>query len=241
MAAARAGVERLAAELGLSPEAAAVGVLEISAWNQANALRQVTVKRGLDVRDFTLTTFGGSGSLLLCRLMDVLGIPTVLVPPDPGNVSAFGLLTVDVKNDYVLTRVCLDEHLDAAALRTSYADLTAQARDALLREGFAEDAARVPRTADLRYFGQAFEVRVPVPDGDLDRAALDAVAARFHAEHRGLYGYDFAGDPTQQVEWVNLRVSGIGPITRPEIRRRGGVETVAARPPRPGAATSDER
>ena len=113
--AARDGVERLAADLGLSPEAAAVGVLEISAWNQANALRQVTVKRGLDVRDFTLTTFGGSGSLLLCRLMDVLGIPTVLVPPDPGNVSAFGLLTVDVKNDYVLTRVSLDEHLDASA------------------------------------------------------------------------------------------------------------------------------
>src|SRR3954447_20895021 len=101
--AARAGVEDLAGRLGLSPEAAAVGVLEISAWNQANALRQVTVKRGLDVRDFTLTTFGGSGSLLLCRLMDILGIPTVLVPPNPGNVSAFGLLTVDVKNDYVQT------------------------------------------------------------------------------------------------------------------------------------------
>ena len=109
---ARRASSELAGELGLSPEAAAVGVLEISAWNQANALRQVTVKRGLDVRDFTLTTFGGSGSLLLCRLMDILGIPTVLVPPDPGNVSAFGLLTVDVKNDYVQTQVALDDALD---------------------------------------------------------------------------------------------------------------------------------
>jgi N-methylhydantoinase A len=224
--AARVGVEALAAELGLSPEAAAVGVLEISAWNQANALRQVTVKRGLDVRDFTLTTFGGSGSLLLCRLMDVLGIPTVLVPPDPGNVSAFGLLTVDVKNDYVQTQVSLHETLDVAALVTSYDGLTAQARDALVREGFAERDHVFQRTADLRYFGQAFEVRVPVPDGDLDRAALDRVAAAFHAEHRGLYGYDFAGDPSQQVEWVNLRVSGIGPITRPEIRRLPPVEHV---------------
>ena len=111
--AARRGVEELAGRLGLSPEAAAAGVLEISAWNQANALRQVTVKRGLDVRDFTLTTFGGSGSLLLCRLMDILGIPTVLVPPDPGNVSAFGLLTVDVKNDYVQTHVALDASLQS--------------------------------------------------------------------------------------------------------------------------------
>ncbi|HEX3298390.1 MAG TPA: hydantoinase/oxoprolinase family protein [Nocardioides sp.] len=234
VAAAQRGVEELAGRLGLSVAAAAVGVLEISAWNQANALRQVTVKRGLDVRDFTLTTFGGSGSLLLCRLMDILGIPTVLVPPDPGNVSAFGLLTVDVKNDYVQTQVALDGALDVDALRASYDGLTAQARDALLREGFDEPDHVFQRTADLRYFGQAFEVRVPVPDGPLDRAALDGVAAAFHAEHRGLYGYDFAGDPTQQVEWVNLRVSGIGPITRPEIRRRPPVEEAPDGPPGPG-------
>jgi len=231
--AARRGVEGLAAELGLSPEAAAVGVLEISAWNQANALRQVTVKRGLDVRDFTLTTFGGSGSLLLCRLMDVLGIPTVLVPPDPGNVSAFGLLTVDVKNDYVQTQVALDEALDVAALGTSYDALAARASDALRREGFAEPTHVLQRTADLRYFGQAFEVRVPVPAGPLDRPALDGVVEAFHAAHRGLYGYDFAGDSAQQVEWVNLRVSGIGPITRPEIQRRRGLVTGLDGPPRP--------
>ncbi|GAA1478667.1 hydantoinase/oxoprolinase family protein [Nocardioides aestuarii] len=212
VAAARAGVEELAERLGLSPEAAAVGVLEISAWNQANALRQVTVKRGLDVRDFTLTTFGGSGSLLLCRLMDVLGIPTVLVPPDPGNVSAFGLLTVDVKNDYVQTHVVLDDQLDADEVERIYDDLEARAAAALATEGFSPEQHRFVRTADVRYFGQAFEVRVPVDD-------LGSVAATFHAEHRALYGYDFATDPSQQVEWVNLRVSGIGPIQRPEIRR----------------------
>ena len=216
--AARAGVEALAGKLGLSPEACATGVLEISAWNQANALRQVTVKRGLDVRDFTLTTFGGSGSLLLCRLMDILGIPTVLVPPNPGNVSAFGLLTVDVKNDYVQTHVSLAERLDAGVVSAAYDALTRQAADALAVEGFAPAQHVFQRTADLRYFGQAFEVRVPVPEGDLDDAALAAAADAFHAEHRVLYGYDFSGDASQQVEWVNLRVSGIGPITRPEIR-----------------------
>jgi N-methylhydantoinase A len=217
--AARAGVETLAAELGLTPEACATGVLEISAWSQANALRQVTVKRGLDVRDFTLTTFGGSGSLLLCRLVDILGLPAVLVPPDPGNVSAFGLLTVDVKNDYVQTHVSLHDALDVGDLRTAYDMLTGRARAALTAEGFAEEAHVFQRTADLRYFGQAFEVRVPLPAGDLDRALLDEVAERFHAEHRALYGYDFAGDRSQQVEWVNLRVSGLGPIKRPEILR----------------------
>jgi len=237
--AARAGVESLAGKLGLSPEACATGVLEISAWNQANALRQVTVKRGLDVRDFTLVTFGGSGSLLLCRLVDILGLRSVLVPPDPGNVSAFGLLTVDVKNDYVRTHVSLHERLDPAVVRGEYDALAGQAHAALTTEGFADEDHRLLRTADLRYFGQAFEVRVPVPGGDLDAAALSEVAATFHAEHRALYGYDFAGDADQPVEWVNLRVSGIGPIRRPEIRRSpptteavssGGFETGASAP-----------
>ncbi|MFT4085192.1 MAG: hydantoinase/oxoprolinase family protein [Nocardioides sp.] len=215
--AARTGVDALATRLGLSPEACAAGILEISAWNQANALRQLTVKRGLDVRDFALTTFGGSGSLLLCRLIDILDIPTVLVPPNPGNVSAFGLLTVDVKNDYVLTHVRLHAALAPAEVAEVYDDLTSRAAAALLAEGFTAERHRFVRTADLRYFGQAFEVRVAVPAGPIETSLLDEVAARFHAEHRALYGYDFATDATQQVEWVNLRVSGIGPIRRPEI------------------------
>ncbi|MBC9732827.1 hydantoinase/oxoprolinase family protein [Nocardioides sp. zg-578] len=214
---ASAAIRELAAKLEITPEACATGILEISAWNQANALRQVTVKRGLDVRDFTLTTFGGSGSLLLCRLMDVLGVPTVLVPPNPGNVSAFGLLTVDVKNDYVQTHVALHEDLEPAALQREYDVLTERAAAALATEGFAPEEHVFVRTADVRYFGQAFEVRVAVPDGPISEESLRTVADRFHAEHHTLYGYDFAQDPTQQVEVVNLRVSGVGPIRRPEI------------------------
>ncbi|MGY1605923.1 hydantoinase/oxoprolinase family protein [Geodermatophilus sp. SYSU D00700] len=226
--AARAGLTALGERLGLSLERTATGILEISAWNQANALRQVTVARGLDVRDFTLTTFGGSGSLLACRLMDVLGLPRTLVPPNPGNVSAFGLLTVDVRNDYVQTVVSRHLDLDLARVRSVFGDLEAQARTALDGEGFDRAEQRMQRTADLRYVGQAFEVRVPVADGELDRAAAEDVAQAFHAAHRRLYGYDFADDPRQAVEWVNLRVSGIGPIRRPDVVELpagdGGVE-----------------
>ena len=108
--------------------------------------------------------------------MDVLGIPTVLVPPNPGNVSAFGLLTVDVKNDYVQTHVALADQLDAAEVAAMYDELSVRAGDALTKEGFPLDEHRFARTADLRYFGQAFEVRVPVPEGPVDAAALSAVA-----------------------------------------------------------------
>ncbi|MFD2090833.1 hydantoinase/oxoprolinase family protein [Blastococcus deserti] len=226
--AARSGLEQLGGKLELSLERTATGILEISAWNQANALRQVTVARGLDVRDFTLTTFGGSGSLLACRLMDILNLPRTLVPPNPGNVSAFGLLTVDVRNDYVQTVVSRHADLDRDRVRGVYAALEEQARAALDSEGFERPVQRMQRTADLRYVGQAFEVRVPVADGDLDAAAADDVAQAFHAAHRRLYGYDFADDPRQAVEWVNLRVSGIGPIRRPDIvelpPREGGTD-----------------
>jgi N-methylhydantoinase A len=217
VAAARRGIDELASTLRLSGQACAVGILEISAWNQANALRRITVKRGMDVRDFTLVTFGGSGSLLACRLMDILGVPTVVVPPTPGNVSAFGLLTVDVKNDYVRTAVAKHAELDIGRAEAIFAELRSLASAALDREGFARDQHRYDRSADLRYFGQAFEVGVPVPDRPLEKATADDIAASFHDAHRALYGYDFAGDPRQQVEWVNLRVSGIGPIPRPEL------------------------
>ncbi len=214
---ATAGLRQLGARLELDLERTATGILEISAWNQANALRQVTVARGLDVRDFTLTTFGGSGSLLACRLMDILGLPRTLVPPNPGNVSAFGLLTVDVRNDYVQTVVSRHTHLDLDRVRGAYAALEALARTALDGEGFPRAQQRLLRTADLRYAGQAFEVRVPVTDAALDAAAAEEVARAFHETHRRLYGYDFADDPRQAVEWVNLRVSGVGPIRRPDL------------------------
>ncbi|MGI8720794.1 MAG: hydantoinase/oxoprolinase family protein, partial [Geodermatophilaceae bacterium] len=210
-------IESLAAKLGRSVEECATGILEISAWNQANALRQVSVKRGLDVRDFTLVTFGGSGSLLACRLVDILGLAGVLVPPNPGNVSAFGLLTVDVRNDYVRTHVVRQDRLDLCRLREVYAELQIDADGALQREGFAVEERRFVRTADVRYYGQAFEVRVEVGDGELEPAAIDRVADAFHDEHRRLYCYDFADDPRQQVEWVNVRVTGIGPIRSPEV------------------------
>ncbi|MGY1683793.1 hydantoinase/oxoprolinase family protein [Geodermatophilus sp. SYSU D01176] len=215
--AARAGLEQLGGKLGLDLERTATGILEISAWNQANALRQVTVAKGLDVRDFTLTTFGGSGSLLACRLMDVLGLPRTLVPPDPGNLSAFGLLTVDVRNDHVQTTISRHADLDLDRVRAVFGDLEARARESLDGEGFPRDRQRVQRSADLRYVGQAFEVRVPVADGDIDAEVGDTVAQAFHAAHRRLYGYDFAEDPRQAVEWVNLRVTGIGPIRRPDL------------------------
>jgi N-methylhydantoinase A len=216
--AAREGLADLGAKLGLGLPATAAGILEISAWNQANALRQITVQRGLDVRDFALTTFGGSGSLLLCRLIDIVGVPVGVVPRDPGNLSAFGLLTVDVKVDHVQTHVARHAQLDLSEVERQLGTLRGRAAAALSAEGFDDQAQRFARTADLRYFGQAFEVRVPLADGPFTAQTAQGAVRAFHDAHEQLYGYCFRDKPEQQVEWVNLRVTGIGPITRPPLR-----------------------
>lgn len=235
--AARSGIAALGSRLGLSTEKAATGILEISAWNQANALRQISVKRGLDVRDFMLTTFGGSGSLLACTLVDILDLAGVVVPLNPGNVSAFGLLTVDVKNDYVQTHVSRDDRLDLEEIGAVFTGLQDRATQALRNEGFADDDHVFDRSVDLRYFGQAFEVRVNAPQGAISREWADAVTRAFHAEHRQLYGYDFADADDQHVEWVNLRVSGVGPITRPATRSIAAAEGAAPLAERARTAT----
>jgi N-methylhydantoinase A len=202
---------RLAQSVGLDVEACAAGVLEIAAWNQANAIRQVTVKRGLDVRDFDLCAFGGSGPLTACRLIDILGLRTVVVPRDPGNLSAFGLLATDLRSDHVQTLVRRHDQIDLAELAGEFARLEALALDDV--EGHE---ASVVRSADLRYFGQAFEIQVAAPDGPVDARFVDQVEARFHDAHERSYGYCYRDDPGHVVEWVNLRVTGVGAMPRPE-------------------------
>ena len=218
--AARTGIESLATDLGLEPEECAAGILEIAAWNQANAIRQVTVRKGLDVRDFAMVTFGGSGSLQACRLLDLLGLSAVVVPPDPGNVSAFGLLTVDVRNAEVQTFVSRTSEIDLDELTTVYDELEERARLALDAEGFARDDQHVERSADLRYDGQAFEARVAAPAGPIEAGFVAEVVRNFHDEHEALYDYCYRDRPDQVVELVNLRVAGVGPITTPTIRPR---------------------
>jgi len=238
--AAERGLARLGRPLGLDALRTAEGVLEIAAWNQANAIRRMSVARGLDPRDYTLVAFGGAGPLLAGRFLDLLGLRAALVPRSPGNLSALGLLVVDVKNDFVQTFVQRHDRLDTATAGAHLARLEALARDALRRERFAEEAMLFVRTADMRYFGQAWEVRVDLPPGAIDQASAAETIKRFHDAHDKRFGYSYRdvhdpGPGRHVVEWVNLRVTGIGPIRRPrlpEVPRGDGDLGPARREPR---------
>jgi N-methylhydantoinase A len=206
---ARAAVAALAAALpgGLTVEALAEGIVRIAVARMTSAIREISVQRGHDPRDFTLVAFGGAGPMHALALAGEIGIPRVLVPRHPGNFSALGLLASDVKHDDVRTRVGLLRER-WAVLPDLFAGMEDAARRQLEREGFGPDRQRMVRTLDLRYRGQAFELSVPAA-GD---APLAAVEDEFHRRHRGAYGHE---NREAAIELVNARLTAYGLVDRP--------------------------
>jgi N-methylhydantoinase A len=197
-------IEHLAAQLDLPPQEAAEGVLTVLNANMANAIRSRTVEKGLDPRDFTLVAMGGAGPLHGAEVARAIGIPEVLVPPYPGAASALGLMTTDLKYDTIRTVFSRSDRLDPAALDAGLAAMRAELAAQITGDGIDPAVATFRRAADLRYLGQGYELRMPVPDGTLTAALLDLVLREFHARHAAEYGHAFPGNP---VEVVNLRVT----------------------------------
>ncbi|UZE47786.1 hydantoinase/oxoprolinase family protein [Rhodopseudomonas sp. P2A-2r] len=214
---ARAGIAALAEKLpgNMTAEQLAAGIIEIANWAQANAIRQMTIQRGIDPREFALLSFGGAGPVQSPAVMDLLGMKACIVPPNPGNLSAFGLLAVDWRTDHIITKVMHEDAIDLADIASRYAGLEKEAVANLTRDGIAESQIRLVREADLRYAGQSMEVRVTAPSGATDATFLAGLIGAFHAAHKKTFGYDYAGQ--QKIELVNLCVSGFGVIERPQM------------------------
>jgi N-methylhydantoinase A len=229
----RAGIGALAARLPgrLGVEELAHGIIEIANWNQANAIRQMTIQRGIDAREFALLAFGGAGPAQSPAVMELLGMKACMVPPNPGNLSAFGLLAVDWRTDHIVTRVMHEDAIDLETVRSLYGNLEGDAAATLERDGIAPGRIRLVREADVRYAGQSMEVRVAAPGGALDRSFLAGLIEAFHAAHLRTFGYNYAGQ--QKVELVNFCVSGFGAIERPRLPRLEPRATPARKAVRP--------
>lgn len=218
--AARAVIERFAAEVKLPPDQAALGILTIVNANMANAIRSRTVQKGIDPRGYALVAFGGAGPLHGVEVAQALGIREVLIPPAPGITSAMGLLTTDLRYDAVRTCFQVSGALDPARIAADFAAMEAEIAAQFAADGVARDEMGFERAGDLRYVGQGYELRVAF-DGSADQAL-----ERFHAQHRAEYGHAFLDSP---IEIVNLRVTGTG--RRPKLGapppREGGSLTAA--------------
>ena len=214
---AHAGLAALAQRLPgqMSVEALAHGIIEIANWNQANAIRQITIQRGIDPRAFALLSFGGAGPAQSPAVMELLGMQACIVPPNPGNLSAFGLLAVDWRTDRITTKVMHEDDVDLRVIAQIYRAMEQDAAATLARDGIDDARIRLVRGADVRYAGQSMEVRVAVPSGPIDATVLAATIDAFHAAHVRTFGYNYLG--RQKIELVNFCVSGFGVIERPAL------------------------
>ena len=209
--------EAIGEPLGLGTEEAAVGILEIAAANITTGIRVVSVKRGRDPRDYVLVAFGGAGPLHACLVAGELGVTTVLVPASPGAGAAEGLLAADLRVDELVTEVQRDDALDLERLESALAETRRRALAQLESQGFAADASTLDAFFDLRYAGQASELRVAAPTngGPLDERDVRETVAAFHRAHDTRYGYSYAGEDA--VEIVNVGVTGKGTLDTADL------------------------
>lgn len=210
---ATAVVEALAGRLGLSPPEAAEGIVTVANTNMAAAIRERTVQRGLDPREFALVAFGGAGPLHAAELAELLGVPEVIIPPHPGITSATGLLTTDLRYDMMRTVFMLDSQLEFDRVNAYFTGLEAELRDRLHKDGVADGDITMSRAFDVRYAGQGYELRVPFPASEVGPESLRTAVEDFHQLHEREYGHCFRGDP---VEIVNLRTTAVGNTTKIE-------------------------
>jgi N-methylhydantoinase A len=212
-AAAEAAMSRLAGRLGMPSHALASGVLRIVDSHMANAIRAVSVDRGIDPRGFTLVAFGGAGPLHAGRLAKGLQIDQVLIPPSPGTHCALGCLVADLRHDFVRSLVTDLAALTPERWEAVFAELEATGTELLRTEGIALADITLNRLADMRYRGQG-HVSVTLSLGPM--GGLDGLPEAFHTAHQEQYKHS---NPEGEVEVVSVRITAIGlrpkPVTQP--------------------------
>jgi len=200
--------DQVADVLGLSLLDAAYGVHQLANASMIRAVKAVSSQRGRDPRKFTLFAFGGSGPVHAAGLARELEIERIVVPRAPGFFSAFGLLAADLEHHAVRTFMRRTASLDLAELGAAFAALERRCRADLGREDLQAEQIQVERWVEMRYVGQAFELPVSAPLGDLAQHHVATFEQDFHATHERTYGHR----TDNVMEIVNLRVICRAPI-----------------------------
>ncbi|MDP6704725.1 MAG: hydantoinase/oxoprolinase family protein [Alphaproteobacteria bacterium] len=215
-AAHRAIEEHIARPLGFDVRQAAAGMYRVACNNMAQGIREITIKRGSDPREFPLIVAGGAGPIHSCLIADELEIPLQIVPKESSILCAVGMLMGDLKHDFVRTFVARLADLDWPRLDALLAEMRAEGEALLESEGIPAPARAHHVKLDCRYQKQYHEVSFVVPEAALKARDWQAVARVFHDEHNRLYGYALAEEATP-VEIVNVRLQSIGAGDKPEL------------------------
>ncbi|MCR9139990.1 MAG: hydantoinase/oxoprolinase family protein [Alphaproteobacteria bacterium] len=202
-------VGKMGALFDMNAQEMAQGIIDIINAKMADAIRTITIRRGIDPRDFSLVAFGGAGPSQAAALAEELEIGEVIVPVHPGAFSAWGMLQTDVRHDFKETLYGFWNQIERDDLEKRFTGLEADGRSYLLEEGVGDDAISFERSADFRYHGQEYVLTIPIPQGAID---MDAVRTAFDQAYDRQYGHS---SPEGLVEVANLRVAAIGKLDRP--------------------------
>lgn len=205
----------MGAQLGMNDVDAAAGIYKIVNMNMADGVREVSVRRGHDPREFALVVAGGAGPIHAAAIAAELGISLIIVPRESSVFCAAGMLISDLKHDFVRTYNTLVGQHDTARIKTLYQEMRETALQTLKSEGVPEQKIVLRQSADLRYLGQFNDVEVAWDGADLD-AALAAIGEAFHQRHDALYGYSMPG---AALEFMNLRLTAVGVTDKPSFSK----------------------
>jgi len=213
--------QQIGEPLGLGIAEAAEGISRIVNNNMVNAIRAVSVERGIDPRSYTLVVGGGAGAIHATTLASELGIHKILIPRYAGVFCSYGMVVSDVRHDYLKTLACNSETLDLDELNALFAELEAQARAELAEEGFAPSDIALTRFADAKYPNQIHELTVAVPAGHrLARKHIGGIKEAFHALHERMFTYCVRESPVDFFHWGVTGTGRTRPVESQEFPRR---------------------
>jgi N-methylhydantoinase A len=216
IAAVEAAFAKLGNRLGKGPRDVANGVIRIANANMVNALKLVSLNRGYDPRDFVLMAFGGGGAMHAVELAEELNIPRVIIPPHAAVFSAWAMLMLDLRRDYIQTRIMGVETHNIAHMEDVFSALEARAGREFKEDGFGPDRVIFERYLDARYVGQehTVKIRISAPGKDVTNYLAD-VTGRFHDAHEQQYTFRL----DSPVEAVNCHLISYGLVDKPDIKK----------------------
>jgi N-methylhydantoinase A len=227
-AAREAIVRKVGEPLGLSVRDAAAAMFNVINVNMTAGIREVSVDRGVDPRDFLLVVVGGAGPIHAGVIASELGIPEILVPRDSAVFAAAGMLLADVRHDALRALPGRLSDVDGDTVAAIADELVAEVLLRMRDDGFASSDVDLMAACDVRYEGQFHEIVVEVPVGELQAGDISAAIAGFDSEHERLYGW---ATPGSEMELVNLRVSGRARRQKPQRARVPGAGDDVKPPP----------
>jgi N-methylhydantoinase A len=205
---AREAVMKIGAPLKMDAEQAAQAIFTTVNATMADAIREVSTKKGYDVRDFALVAGGGAGPVHAGFIADLLNIPTVIIPQTSALLSAFGMLTMDIGRDYARSYVARSDRLDIERVNQIYDVMEAEAAEMFSSMDIPLSSVVMSRTADMRYVRQFHEVEVAIPDRRLSAADMQGLLDAFHKRHEEIFTF---GMPWRGVEFLTFRLKASAP------------------------------